>query len=107
MRPSGSRRARRKECSPSQTEVRHGMTRISLESHRLVDMATATAPVRQARRQKRLPAFEQFFAYRRLNPPATPPPIAFTPDAKSILFSADISGQFNIWRVSRSGGAPK
>jgi dipeptidyl aminopeptidase/acylaminoacyl peptidase len=70
-------------------------------------MTTATAPVRAPRRQKRLPAFEQFFAFRRLNPPATPPPIAFTPDAKSILFSADISGQFNIWRVSRSGGAPK
>ena len=70
-------------------------------------MTTATAPVRAPRRQKRTPAFEQFFAFRRLNPPATPPPIAFTPDAKSILFSADISGQFNIWRVSRSGGAPK
>jgi dipeptidyl aminopeptidase/acylaminoacyl peptidase len=70
-------------------------------------MTTATAPARAPRRQKRLPAFEQFFAFRRLNPPATPPPIAFTPDAKSILFSADISGQFNIWRVSRSGGAPK
>jgi dipeptidyl aminopeptidase/acylaminoacyl peptidase len=70
-------------------------------------MATVTAPVRQARRQKRPPAFEQFFAFRRLNPPATPPPIVFTPDAKSVLFSADISGQFNIWRVSRSGGTPK
>jgi dipeptidyl aminopeptidase/acylaminoacyl peptidase len=69
--------------------------------------ATETAPARQARRQKRLPAFEQFFAFRRLNPPATPPPIVFTADGKSILFSADISGQFNIWRVSRSGGTPK
>ena len=72
-----------------------------------MDMATATAPVRQARRQKRLPAFEQFFAFRRFMPPATTPPIAFTPDGKSILFSADISGQFNIWRVSRSGGTPR
>jgi dipeptidyl aminopeptidase/acylaminoacyl peptidase len=70
-------------------------------------MATATAPVQQARRQKRLPAFEQFFAFRRLNPPATPPPIAFTNDSKAVLFAADISGQFNIWRVSRSGGTPK
>jgi dipeptidyl aminopeptidase/acylaminoacyl peptidase len=40
-------------------------------------------------------------------PPATIPPIAFTPDNKAVLFSADISGQFNIWRVSRSGGTPK
>ena len=40
-------------------------------------------------------------------PPATSPPIAFTPDNKAVLFSADISGQFNIWRVSRSGGTPK
>ena len=70
-------------------------------------MATATAPPRQALGQKRLPAFEQFFAFRRFMPPATTPPIAFTPDSKSILFSADISGQFNIWRVSRSGGTPK
>ena len=62
-------------------------------------MAIAPAPGKQARRQKRLPAFEQFFAFRRLAPPATTPPIAFTPDSKSILFSSDISGQFNIWRV--------
>jgi dipeptidyl aminopeptidase/acylaminoacyl peptidase len=70
-------------------------------------MATVTAPVRPARRQKRPPAFEQFFAFRRLAPPATTPPITFTPDSKTILFSADISGQFNIWRVSRAGGTPK
>jgi dipeptidyl aminopeptidase/acylaminoacyl peptidase len=70
-------------------------------------MTTATAPPRALRRQKRPPAFEQFFAFRRLAPPATPPPITFTPDGRSILFAADISGQFNIWRVSRSGGAPK
>jgi dipeptidyl aminopeptidase/acylaminoacyl peptidase len=70
-------------------------------------MAMATAPVRQVRRQKRPPAFEQFFAFRRLNPPATPPPIAFTHDSKAILFATDISGQFNIWRISRSGGTPK
>ena len=70
-------------------------------------MTTATAPARAPRRQKHPPAFEQFFAFRRLAPPATPPPVTFTPDGRSILFSADISGQFNIWRVSRSGGAPK
>ena len=70
-------------------------------------MATVTAPARPARRQRRPPAFEQFFAFRRLAPPATPPPIAFTADSRSILFTADISGQFNIWRVSRSGGAAK
>jgi hypothetical protein len=70
-------------------------------------MATATAPVRQVRRRKRPPAFEQFFAFRRLNPPATPPPIAFTHDSEAILFATDISGQFNIWRISRSGGTPK
>jgi dipeptidyl aminopeptidase/acylaminoacyl peptidase len=70
-------------------------------------MTTATAPPRALRRQKRPPAFEQFFAFRRLAPPATPPPITFTPDGRSILFATDISGQFNIWRVSRSGGTPK
>jgi dipeptidyl aminopeptidase/acylaminoacyl peptidase len=70
-------------------------------------MATATAPPQQERRQKQPPAFEQFFAFRRFMPPATTPPIAFTPDGKSVLFSADISGQFNIWRVSRAGGTPR
>jgi dipeptidyl aminopeptidase/acylaminoacyl peptidase len=70
-------------------------------------MATAIAPARQARRQKPPPTFEQFFAFRRFMPPATTPPIAFTPDSKAVLFSADISGQFNIWRVSRSGGTPR
>jgi dipeptidyl aminopeptidase/acylaminoacyl peptidase len=43
--------------------------------------------------------FEQFFATRRFQPT-----LAFTPDGEAILFSSDISGQFNIWRSPVDGG---
>ncbi len=48
------------------------------------------------------PPFEQFFAYRRFQPA-----VAFGPDGKSVLFSSNISGQFNLWRVAVDGGWPE
>ena len=39
-------------------------------------------------------ALEQFYAIRRFQPTLT-----FTPDGRKLLFSADISGQFNLWRI--------
>lgn len=44
--------------------------------------------------------FEQFFATRRLTH-FTP-----SPDGETLLFIGDISGQFNLWRVSSAGGWP-
>ena len=51
---------------------------------------------------RRPPAFEQFFAIRRFQPA-----LAFTPNSRSIFFSSDISGQFNLWQVPRTGGWPQ
>lgn len=45
--------------------------------------------------------FEQFFAIRRHQPT-----LAFSPDARYVYFSTDISGQFNLWRVPVEGGWP-
>lgn len=45
--------------------------------------------------------FEQFFATRRIM--AMQP----APDGESFLFISDISGQFNLWRVSSQGGWPR
>lgn len=44
--------------------------------------------------------FEQYFAVRRT--------LGFTPgpDGNQVYFSADISGQFNLWRVPTAGGWP-
>jgi dipeptidyl aminopeptidase/acylaminoacyl peptidase len=47
------------------------------------------------------PPFEQFFAFRRFKPA-----LAFTPDGESVLFSSNISGQFNLWRARVGGGWP-
>jgi dipeptidyl aminopeptidase/acylaminoacyl peptidase len=47
------------------------------------------------------PPFEQFFAFRRFKPT-----LAFTPDGESVLFSSNISGQFNLWRGRVGGGWP-
>lgn len=44
--------------------------------------------------------FEQFFAIRRLLS------CAIAPDGEQVLFATDISGQFNLWRVSSRGGWP-
>ena len=53
-----------------------------------------------ARRQA--PRFEQFFAIRRFQPT-----LAFTPNGRQLLFSSDLSGQFNLWRVRVTGGWPE
>jgi len=57
---------------------------------------------RPATRRKAPPRFEQFYAVRRFQPT-----LAFTPDGRKLYFSADISGQFNLWRVSVRGGWPE
>jgi dipeptidyl aminopeptidase/acylaminoacyl peptidase len=53
------------------------------------------------RPQKQRPRFEQFFAIRRFAPT-----LAFTRDGAHVLFSNNISGQFNLWRVPVGGGWP-
>src|SRR5712671_2443666 len=45
--------------------------------------------------------FEQFFAFRRFLPT-----LAFTPDAKTVYFVTNTSGQFNLWSTSVEGGRP-
>jgi dipeptidyl aminopeptidase/acylaminoacyl peptidase len=55
-----------------------------------------------ARRRKAAPRFEQFFAIRRFQPT-----LAFTPNGRQLLFSSDISGQFNLWRIKVRGGWPE
>ncbi|MDX6467984.1 MAG: hypothetical protein QOI27_3024, partial [Gaiellaceae bacterium] len=49
----------------------------------------------------RLTPFEQFFAFRRFQPVAE-----LTPDGESVLFSSNISGQFNLWSARVGGGWP-
>lgn len=51
---------------------------------------------------QRVAPFEQFMAYRRFSAG-----LAFTPDADRIYFVSNISGQFNLWRVSVDGGWPE
>jgi dipeptidyl aminopeptidase/acylaminoacyl peptidase len=48
------------------------------------------------------PVFEQFYAIRRFQPT-----LAFTPDSSALLFSVNISGQFNLWRLPVDGGWPQ
>jgi dipeptidyl aminopeptidase/acylaminoacyl peptidase len=50
--------------------------------------------------RKRAP-FEQFMAYRRFSAG-----LAFSADGKSVYFVSNMSGQFNLWRVSADGGWP-
>ena len=45
--------------------------------------------------------FEQFFAFRRFLPT-----LAFTPDAETVYFVTNTSGQFNLWSASVDGGRP-
>jgi dipeptidyl aminopeptidase/acylaminoacyl peptidase len=45
--------------------------------------------------------FEQYFATRRIMD------FAPTPDGSSVYFIADISGQYNLWRVPTAGGWPE
>jgi dipeptidyl aminopeptidase/acylaminoacyl peptidase len=49
----------------------------------------------------RVPEFEQFYAVRRFQPTLT-----FTADSSALLFSVNISGQFNLWRLPVEGGWP-
>jgi dipeptidyl aminopeptidase/acylaminoacyl peptidase len=50
---------------------------------------------------QRTPEFEQFYAIRRFQPT-----LAFTADSSALLFSVNISGQFNLWRLPVEGGWP-
>jgi dipeptidyl aminopeptidase/acylaminoacyl peptidase len=50
---------------------------------------------------QRTPEFEQFYAIRRFQPT-----LAFTADSSALLFSVNISGQFNLWRLPVDGGWP-
>ena len=63
---------------------------------------TATTAPRADSARKAPPRFEQFFAIRRYQPT-----VAFTPDAARVLFSTNISGQFNLWELPVSGGWPR
>jgi dipeptidyl aminopeptidase/acylaminoacyl peptidase len=51
---------------------------------------------------RKLAPLEQFMAYRRFSAG-----LAFTPDAERLYFVSNISGQFNLWRVSVDGGWPE
>jgi dipeptidyl aminopeptidase/acylaminoacyl peptidase len=48
------------------------------------------------------PSFDQLFAYRSFE--AT---LAFSADGERVLFSSNISGQFNLWEVDVAGGWPR
>jgi dipeptidyl aminopeptidase/acylaminoacyl peptidase len=48
------------------------------------------------------PVFEQFYAYRGFQPV-----LAFTADSSALLFSTNISGQYNLWRLPVEGGWPR
>ncbi len=61
-----------------------------------VEEARARTSAQEARA---LPRFEQFVAVRRFQPT-----LAFSPDGREVLFSTDISGQFNLWRAPVEGG---
>jgi dipeptidyl aminopeptidase/acylaminoacyl peptidase len=50
---------------------------------------------------RKSPLFEQFFAVRRFSSV-----LAFTADSANLLFSSNISGQFNLWSVPVEGGWP-
>src|SRR5690242_207487 len=48
------------------------------------------------------PTFAQFAAIRRYQPT-----LSFAPDGAEIVYSTNISGQFNLWRQSSAGGYPQ
>jgi dipeptidyl aminopeptidase/acylaminoacyl peptidase len=54
-----------------------------------------------ATRSRPRPLFEQFFAVRRFAAA-----LSFTADSQHLIFAANISGQFNLWRVPVHGGWP-
>ncbi|MDP8930033.1 MAG: S9 family peptidase [Actinomycetota bacterium] len=45
--------------------------------------------------------FEQFYAFRRFQAA-----LSFAPDGEEVLFSSDITGQFDLWRIPATGGWP-
>jgi dipeptidyl aminopeptidase/acylaminoacyl peptidase len=51
--------------------------------------------------RRKLAPFEQFMAYRRFSAG-----LAFSADGTSVYFVSNMSGQFNLWRVSIEGGWP-
>jgi dipeptidyl aminopeptidase/acylaminoacyl peptidase len=51
---------------------------------------------------KKLTPFEQFMAYRRFSAG-----LAFAADGEHVLYVNNMSGQFNLWRVSVGGGWPE
>src|SRR6188508_3010741 len=65
-------------------------------------LACVATAAKQRRKRKAAPRFEQFYAVRRFQPALT-----FTPDGRKLLFSSDLSGQFNLWRVPVRGGWPE
>jgi dipeptidyl aminopeptidase/acylaminoacyl peptidase len=48
------------------------------------------------------PSFEQYFAHRLFQQT-----LAFTADGSRVLFSSNLSGQFNLWSVAVEGGWPE
>ena len=48
------------------------------------------------------PSFDQYFAYRDYQHT-----LAFSADGSHVLFSSNISGQFNLWSVPVGGGWPE
>jgi dipeptidyl aminopeptidase/acylaminoacyl peptidase len=50
---------------------------------------------------RKLAPFEQFMAYRRFSAG-----LAFSADGNHVYFVSNMSGQFNLWRVSADGGWP-
>jgi dipeptidyl aminopeptidase/acylaminoacyl peptidase len=49
----------------------------------------------------RSPSYEQFAAVRRYQPT-----LSFSPDGSELVYSTNVSGQFNAWRQSSDGGYP-
>jgi len=57
--------------------------------------------VADSRRTSQRYTFEQFTAIRRYMPT-----LSFSPDGSEVAYSVNISGQYNLWRQSSSGGYP-
>jgi dipeptidyl aminopeptidase/acylaminoacyl peptidase len=71
----------------------HGRDLSTVENCSVLDVAVT--------KTRKLLRFEQFFAVRRFSGV-----LAFTADGTHVLFSTNMSGQFNLWRVPVEGGWP-
>jgi dipeptidyl aminopeptidase/acylaminoacyl peptidase len=71
----------------------HGSDLSTVENCSVLDVAVT--------KTRKLLRFEQFFAVRRFSGV-----LAFTADGTHVLFSTNMSGQFNLWRVPVEGGWP-